>query len=210
MILEHLELKRVPPFEKWRKNKILVLHMEAPHLDLEDSLRSAGIPFMSIAYDTENLKSKLKNLLAESFGLIISGSVKKGGRYPKVPGIVFDSDFPKLGICYGCEAIGVHFGSDLVECNSSVGEYGETECVFKPSQLFNGLDITQGIPVYMAHHLMLDPVPEGCTIIATTKQTPVAGFENLEKKIFGLQFHPEKNWLGEVIFKNFYEICGSH
>ena len=209
MGVNHLGLKRVPPFEEWRKNKILVVHMEAIHLDVEDCLRSAEIPFKSVAYDTENIESLLPDLLEESFGIVISGSTKKNQKYPKVPQMILESALPKLGLCYGCEALGVYMGSGLIECNSGVGEYGETECLFKPSPLFDKIDITGNVPVYMAHHLMLDPAPEGCTVIATTKQTPVAGFENLDKMVFGLQFHPEKNWLGDIIFKNFYEICRS-
>ena len=209
MIVEHLGLKRVPPFEEWRRNKILVLHMEAPHLDVEDSLRSSELPFISIAYDTENLEIELSKLLGESFGVIITGSTKRGGRYPEIPSTVLESDLPKLGLCYGCEKLATYLGAGLVECNSGIGEYGETECTLMPSPLFQDIDITGSVPVYMAHHLMLDRVPDGCTLIARTKQTTIAGFQSNEGNIFGLQFHPEKNWLGDTIFKNFYSICES-
>ena len=209
MEVNHLGLKRVPPFKEWRRDKILVIHMEAIHLDVEDCLRSSEVPFKSIAYNDENIDELLPDLISESSGIIISGSTKKNQKYPKVPQIALDSDLPKLGICYGCEALGIYMGAHLTECNSGVGEYGETGCVLKPSPLFEGIDVSENIPVHMAHHLMLDSIPDGCKVIAATRQTPIAGFETPDQKNFGLQFHPEKNWLGDIIFKNFYEICRS-
>lgn len=206
MILEHLDIKRIPPFEKWKKDKILVMHMEAPHLDVEDCLRTSEIPFTEIAYDTPNLDEKLNHLMNECFGVIITGSLKSGQVYPDVPKIVIESNFPKLGLCYGCEVLGMSLGSDLEKCNE-IGEFGEVECTLRPSELFRGIDVDQKVPVYMAHHLMLDSIPKGSKIIASTEETPIAGFENLERKMFGLQFHPEKDWMGEIVFKNFYEIC---
>lgn len=206
MILEHIGIKRVPPFNQWKKDKILVMHMEAPHLDVEDCLRSSRIPFTPITYDTANLEEKLNELLPDCFGVIITGSLKSGDKYPDVPKIILESNFPKLGLCYGCEVLGMYLGSGLESCNK-IGEYGEVECRLKPSILFSGIDVSQKVPVYMAHHLMLDSIPEGSEIIASTQETPIAGFENKEKKIYGLQFHPEKDWMGEIVFKNFYEIC---
>jgi GMP synthase-like glutamine amidotransferase len=37
--------------------------------------------------------------------------------------------------------------------------------------------------------------------------TPIAGFHHEEKEIWGLQFHPEKDWIGDEVLKNFYQYC---
>ena len=51
---------------------------------------------------------------------------------------------------------------------------------------------------------MIGELSSDCKKIASTRLTPIAGFENIKKGIFGLQFHPEKGFIGEIIFKNFF------
>ena len=73
--------------------------------------------------------------------------------------------------------------------------------------IFNGIDISQEQMVKMEHYKMLDKIPPGAKLIASTNMTPIAGFHHKEKEVWGLQFHPEKDWSGEIIFKNFYQHC---
>ena len=52
-----------------------------------------------------------------------------------------------------------------------------------------------------------DTMPAGCNIIASSNLTPIVGFHNPKKKWYGVQFHPEKNYMHNIIFKNFVELC---
>lgn len=203
----HLGLTRVPPFKSWIKRKILVLHMEAPALDVETCLKMSEIPFISLPYDEKDIKEDITTILDECFGVIITGSRKVKEKLPPLPGIILDSNLPHLGLCYGCEILGIHMGASVIECNPPIGEYSEVDITLYPSLLFKGLDIRSDEIVTMAHSYMLNEAPPGCDVIASTKKTPIAGFECPSKGIFGLQFHPEKGWLGEIIFKNFYNFC---
>ena len=61
----------------------------------------------------------------------------------------------------------------------------------------------------MSHGDKVEVLPENFEIIASSKDCKVAGFQNLDSNIFGLQFHPEVNdsEFGKEIFENFVEIC---
>ena len=206
-VSDHSSLVRIKSFNSWRKNKILILHMESLNLGIEDFCKSDNIPFLSLSYEEPNIEEILPFYLNDSIGVIITGSVKRGGRYPEIPEVIMESPLPKLGICYGAEYIGHYLGANIIQCNNESGESGVVLAEFKKSPIFENIDIAQDVPVVMAHHLMLDSVPRGCRQIASTDLTEIAGYENENKKIFGLQFHPEKNWLGDIIFRNFYNIC---
>jgi GMP synthase-like glutamine amidotransferase len=200
----NLALNRVKPFKSWVNNKLLVMHMNAPHLDVEIQLRANRIPFVAVAYDDPNLDELLDSKLSECFGIIISGSRDTSIRTSSK---IFESKLPKLGLCYGNEELGSYLGSEIINCNDSIGEYSEVIAHLYPSILFEGLDITEDQMVFMAHSYMLASLPRGCRLIAETKETPIAGFENLDIGVFGLQFHPEKSWTDGIPFRNFYKFC---
>jgi len=199
-----LYLNRVPPFKSWTSKKLLVMHMDAPHLDVEIQLRANRIPFIAIGYNDPNLEINLGSLLSECFGIIISGSAKAE---IETPIRILESRLPKLGLCYGMESIGEYYGSEIIDCNSGVGEYSEVIVHLYDSILFTGLDISVDQTVFMAHKYMVGSLPEGFRLIAETVETPIAGFENTDIGIFGLQFHPEKSWLDGIPFRNFYNFC---
>ena len=199
-----LALNRVQPFMSWINNKILVMHMEAPHLDVEIQLRANRIPFTSVAYDDPNVDEILKSKLNECFGIIISGSRVTSIQLPLR---ILESKLPKLGLCYGMEELGSYLGSEIIDCNDGVGEYSEVIARLYPSVLFKGIDTSAGQMVFMAHKYMLASLPKNCRLIAETNETPIAGFENTEIGVFGLQFHPEKSWTDGIPFLNFYRFC---
>ena len=201
-----LSLNRVPPFKSWTSKKLLVMHMDAPHLDIEIQLRANRIPFIAIAYNDPGLEINIGSLMSECFGIIISGSVKSEIETPLK---ILESRLPKLGLCYGMESIGSYYGSRIIDCNAGIGEYSEVVAHLYDSILFKGLDISRDQTVFMAHKYMVESLPKGFALIAETKQTPIAGFENINIGVFGLQFHPEKSWIDGIPFKNFYNFCGS-
>ncbi len=71
-----------------------------------------------------------------------------------------------------------------------MGEYGRTELhVEGSSLLFGDLPVEQ--VVWMSHGDSITRAPVGCTVTARTDAVPVAGFEDRDRGIFGVQFHPE-------------------
>jgi GMP synthase (glutamine-hydrolysing) len=202
-----LGLKRIKSFDDWSKRKLLVIHMETRNLDVEACLRTSSIPFYAIMYNMDGLDKKVKELTKEIAGIIITGSIKNGEKYPDLPDTVIKLNVPILGLCYGNEWLARKLGGKIIECNAPVGEYSEVEAVLDNSILFKGIEGTGKTIVTMAHKYMMNDLPNGCRKIASTKLTPIAGFENLKRKVFGLQFHPEKGFLGSIVFKNFFDFC---
>ena len=181
--------------------------MSTPHMDVEKELVSCGIDFDSWKFDEVNLEEAWESDSNKFCGVIISGSLLPHDIMPPLPDFIFHLRVPVLGLCYGHEIMGIHLGAKLIECNNGVGEFSETEIRLKKSVLFEGLDLERNNFSMMAHHLMLDSLPHGTRLIAETYMTPIAGFESENELLFGLQFHPEKSWMGQIVFKNFYSHC---
>ncbi len=121
---------------------------------------------------------------------------------------IFDIKIPVLGICYGLQAIAYLFGGEVDK--SAKREYGGTEIIIDDTtDLFYNID--KRTNVWMSHGDALTKLPEGFRTIAYSANSPICAITNIEKKIFGLQFHPEVNntCAGKDILKNFaFKICG--
>lgn len=115
---------------------------------------------------------------------------------------------PLLGICYGAQLIS-HKYEGKVE-NSSTREFGRAKLrLHSSSPLFD--ENTDGSQVWMSHGDTITKLPAGFELIAETESIPSAAFQNLEKQVFALQFHPEvtHSEQGGAIVKNFlYKVCG--
>jgi len=95
---------------------------------------------------------------------------------------------PILGLCYGHQFISLYFGGKVAPGNQN--EYGRTIIqIPNTDNLFKGFASENN--VWMSHGDKVVELPEGFSITASSDNCEVAAFENLEKKIFGLQFHPE-------------------
>jgi GMP synthase (glutamine-hydrolysing) len=128
---------------------------------------------------------------------------------PKVDKGIFSLGIPVLGICYGCQLIAYTLGGAVTHAKTS--EYGKREIELKgESKLFKG--VPKKSVSWMSHTDYVSAVPAGYTVVADTAAgtCPVAVFQNEEKGIYGLQFHPEvvHSEYGNVMLKNFlYEVC---
>jgi len=126
---------------------------------------------------------------------------------PKCDERVFSLGIPVLGICYGAQLIAHMLGGKVEKCQTS--EYGDTRCfVDNGNVLFGGLEKEQ--QVLMSHTDRITAVPEGFSVLAETADCPIAAYGNEEKKVFGVQFHPEvENSLkGKEVIHNFlYSVC---
>ncbi len=101
---------------------------------------------------------------------------------------IFQLGIPILGICYGSQLIAHMLGGQVA--TAPVSEYGKTEVeVDKSSALFK--DVEEKTICWMSHTDYIAKAPEGFKVIAKTPVCPVAGMENVEKKLYAVQFHPE-------------------
>ena len=149
---------------------------------------------------------KIKAL--DPIGIIFTGgplSVFEDSAYSVDPK-VFELGVPILGICYGMQ-LTAHLNGGKVS-HAPTGEYGKVEIEYDDHILFEGVD-KRNI-VWMSHQDYVESVGEGFKGIARTANTPFAAFANDEKKIYGLQFHPEvvHSNQGLEIMRNFvYKVC---
>jgi len=121
---------------------------------------------------------------------------------PKPDEKVYDLGLPILGICYGLQLITHHFGGEVIKADKH--EYGKAEL-----EVLDHEDLFYNIPhytqVWMSHADKVVRLPEGFEVIGRTFNAPFAAVRNKEKKIWGVQFHPEVSHtlLGKEMLKNF-------
>lgn len=143
-------------------------------------------------------------------GIILSGgpsSVYQDGA-PHCSPEIFNLGVPVLGICYGMQLTTFLLGGEVVRAERR--EYGKAILeVAAESELFEGLG--SSFQVWMSHGDHVHRIPDGFSIIAKTDNAPAGAMCNAERKIYGLQFHPEVVHTpdGMKILKNFlYRVCG--
>lgn len=146
-----------------------------------------------------------KNPLA----IILSGgpsSVYAEGA-PQVDPALFETGLPIFGICYGFQAMANALGGSVAK--TGLSEFGATELDAQPSScLFAGLPNIQN--VWMSHGDSVQAAPAGFTVVAKTAGAPIAAFENLDRKLAGVQFHPEvmHSVHGQKVLEHFlYDIA---
>jgi GMP synthase (glutamine-hydrolysing) len=121
-------------------------------------------------------------------GFILSGgpnSVYTAGA-PQLPAYVLESGLPVLGICYGMQAITHAMGGKVA--SSTEREYGQAVLnVIRENELIPA-SIQQ---VWMSHGDRIDSMPPGFIALATSDNCPFAAMSDPQRKIYGIQFHPE-------------------
>lgn len=124
---------------------------------------------------------------------------------PKADHALFEAGVPVLGICYGEQTICAELGGKVESGHHR--EFGRAEIVItRESPLFAGIGaVDHRETVWMSHGDRVTAIPEGFHVIATSEGAPYAAIANEERKIYGVQFHPEVMHTprGAVILKNF-------
>jgi GMP synthase (glutamine-hydrolysing) len=143
-------------------------------------------------------------------GIVLSGgpkSVHQPGA-PSTDPAIFELGVPVLGICYGQQLMAQTLGGEVAR--TGIAEFGKTELTVDApgAVLFSELPVEQS--VWMSHNDSVVSPPEGFVPTASTPASPVAAFENRERGLYGVQFHPEvahTPW-GQDLLKNFlYDAC---
>lgn len=120
---------------------------------------------------------------------------------PDISSEIFNLDIPILGICYGQQLICNKLGGSVGLADKH--EYGKADLnVVTEHALFSGLQNNQ---VWMSHGDVVNNLPTGFSVIATTSDAPYAVIANDTKKIYAMQFHPEviHTLDGDKIIANF-------
>lgn len=115
---------------------------------------------------------------------------------------------PILGICYGDQLMAYMAGGEIQSAESG-SEYGKTLLTVSENPLFNGIP-AESI-CWMSHTDYVKNPPEGFKIIARTEKCPCAAMCDEERKLYGVQFHPEVTHTeyGKQMLHNFlFEVCG--
>ena len=144
-------------------------------------------------------------------GIILSGGPQSvyetGGAV--VPTELFSLGIPVLGICYGMQVLAHQLGGEVE--GSDHREYGRAEIeIGEPGVLFEGLGDSE--IVWMSHGDRVTAPPPGAYSTAGTSNAPIVAFEDPERKIYAIQFHPEVSHTvsGGSILRNFlYGACGA-
>jgi GMP synthase (glutamine-hydrolysing) len=153
-------------------------------------------------------KTPVEEILSRSpKGIIFTGGPASvlDENSPKIDKSLFEAGIPILGICYGCQLMGYMLDGEVT---AGAKEYGMTETVYENSPIFSG--ISSGIS-WMSHTYYVSKLPEGFVSVSHTKNCPNAAIAYDEKKLYGMQFHPEVNHTenGTAMIRNFlYNVCG--
>jgi GMP synthase (glutamine-hydrolysing) len=190
------------------KSKITVIDFGGQYTHLIGRrIRDLGVYADIIPFDSVNGIVK-----EETAGIILSGGPRSVGEHnsPDLPlqvtEILDQREIPVLGICYGHQLLGKYFGGRVK--HSEKREYGAT-LVINNKQSVILENVTEFIG-WMSHGDHVGSVAEGFETVAYSDTCPVVALESIDKKVFGVQFHPEvtHTQYGQNVLKRFVQdIC---
>ncbi len=150
----------------------------------------------------------MKDILAISpKGFILSGGPKSvyEKNAPYIQDFIFKTGLPILGICYGMQALTHALGGQVA--SSQNREYGHAEI----QPLISDSLVSSLSKVWMSHGDRITRMPDGFIALASSGNSPFAAIGDMDRKYFGVQFHPEVNHTlnGSQLIRNFaLDICG--
>ena len=150
---------------------------------------------------------------------LIARRVREAGVYidtpPRADPAVFDLAVPVLGICYGMQTMAAQLGGEVEPSNHREFGYalvrpGEGSRLLDALQDEESADGERLLNVWMSHGDRVGSLPPGFTAIASTDNAPLAGMADEDRRLYGLQFHPEVTHTpqGQRIIERFVQdIC---
>lgn len=185
-------------------NTVVILDFGSQYTQLitrvvrEQSVHSLQLPW-SVDHDSIRDINPLGIILSGGPSSIYSSSV------PKLPDFIKSLKIPILGICYGMQALADAWSGEVTP--SEAREYGHTQLQVKVENPLLPLGDHQ---VWMSHGDQITKLPDGFISLASSANTPIAAMGNLDRRIYGVQFHPEVKHteIGTAIIQNFlFQIC---
>jgi len=208
-VAEHAEVLSFPSAATSapEERPVLVLDFGGQYSQLiARRVREARVYSELVSHRLSAAEIQARNPLA----LVLSGgpaSVYVEGA-PEMDPDVLRLGIPTLGICYGMQLMARDLGG-TVESND-VSEYGKADALLGESPLFRDLPAEQ--VVWMSHRDSVTAPPPGARVTASSPSTPIAAFEDRERGLYAVQFHPEVVHTpeGQEVLKNFlYEVAGA-
>ncbi len=188
------------------RQRIVILDFGSQYSELiARRIRETQVYSEVISYRTtaEQLKA------IEPKGIILSGgpnSVYDEGA-PECDREIWDLGIPILGVCYGMQLMVQQLGGKVERAER--GEYGKASLhIDDPTDLLTNVE--DGSTMWMSHADSCLELPTGFDLLAHTDNTPCAAVADHERKLFGVQFHPEvvHSVGGLALIRNFvYHIC---
>ena len=143
--------------------------------------------------------------------LILSGgpaSVHVEGA-PRLDPAIYELGIPVFGICYGAQLIAQQLGGEVA--HTGRGEYGRTTLRVTGARSTLFADLPPEQDVWMSHFDSIQTAPAGFDVTASTAEAPVAALESVERRIHGVQFHPEVAHTprGQEVLEHFlFDVAG--
>ncbi|GAA1481728.1 glutamine-hydrolyzing GMP synthase [Gordonia sinesedis] len=186
---------------------VLVVDFGAQYAQLiARRVREARIYSEVIAHDAPIEEFVARNPVA----LVLSGGPSSvyADDAPSLDPAILDLDVPVFGICYGFQAMAAALGGEVA--NTGGREFGRTTLTLSGDGILHqGLADTQ--PVWMSHNDAVQQAPDGFVVTGSTAGAPVAAFESTERRMAGVQYHPEVLHTphGQQVLSRFlYDVAG--
>ncbi|CAB9539716.1 GMP synthase [glutamine-hydrolyzing], amidotransferase subunit (EC / GMP synthase [glutamine-hydrolyzing], ATP pyrophosphatase subunit (EC [Bathymodiolus brooksi thiotrophic gill symbiont] len=176
-------------------DKILILDFGSQYTQLiARRVREIGIYCELLPFDVDDNFIKKFN----PKGIILSGGpdTVTQNNSARAPQIVFDLNVPILGICYGMQTMATQLGGQATSADKHEYGFAKVRARNHSALLSDIMDEVNDegcelLDVWMSHSIEVKQLPEGFKLIASTENCDIAGFANVEKHYYGLQFHPE-------------------
>lgn len=168
-------------------------------------VREVGVYCEMFSYSTSLEILKEKNIK----GIILSGGpnsvyIKDA---PRINRKIFELGIPILGICYGMQLMAYMLGGEVK--TSTLKEYGKSKVILNNKSPLTD-SVAKEINCWMSHTDQIYSLPENFIELGKTNTTPYAIIGNLNRRFYGIQFHPEVKHteFGQVLLENFlFNIC---
>ena len=121
----------------------------------------------------------------------------------------YKNKIPMLGICLGHQAIGASFGAKIVKMKKVMHGKTDNITILKNSNIIKNIPNNFIATRYHSLEISNKNLPKEIEVLAENKEKSIMAIKVKNKKIYGLQFHPESiaTSNGELFFKNFIKIC---
>jgi len=204
---QNLEQSPAQPLEgTLNRQMIAILDFGSQYSELiarrirETEVYSEVLPYRTTAEQLRQLNPQ---------GIILSGgpnSVYDEGA-PQTDPEIWQLGIPIIGVCYGMHVMVKQLGGEVERAQHA--EYGKASLfIERADDLLSNVD--SGSTMWMSHGDACQSLPEGFEVLAHTDNTPCAVIANPQKRLYGVQFHPEvvHSVGGATLIRNFvYDVC---
>ncbi len=194
------------PQLKLNHQRILILDFGSQYSELiARRIRETQVYSEVVSYRTTAEQLRLLN----PKGIILSGGPSSvyNDLAPQCDPEIWELGIPVLGVCYGMQLMVQQLGGVVIEAKKA--EYGKAElAIDDPTDLLTNVE--SGTTMWMSHGDSCETLPPGFELLAHTKNTPCAAIADPERRLYGVQFHPEvvHSIGGIALIRNFvYHIC---